>query len=232
MSNFGKYLKYLNCLLFFLLVSFRIAPAEKDAEYDEAVSLGSMCQVAHQLQANGIRHHAYPFDWIITPADGLIRFITHKGEGFLELENLAFGELWANTNFIVTIDTVYGFKILHDFYVPFEESYAPVKEKYDRRKERFFKLLKSNKKVLFIRTYLSREQAELLDHALRKFYPKLSYTILALNETEENWGLERVKNFQLHQIPNVWSGDPARWKEILSQFKVKQAKTLPPEDRP
>lgn len=238
MGNSSKLLRYLNrhsqtyFIFFILLMGFKIAHAEKVVEYDEAVSLGSMCQVAHQLQANGIRHHAYPFDWIITPAEGLSRFIAQKGEGFLERENLAFGELWANTNFIVTTDTLYDFKILHDFSVPFEESYAPVKEKYDRRKERFFKLLKSNKKVLFVRAYLTRSQAERLDHVLRKFYPKLSYTILALNETEENWGLERVKNFQLNQIPNDWRGDPARWQEILSQFRVKQAKTLPPEDRP
>ncbi|WP_068471366.1 DUF1796 family putative cysteine peptidase [Candidatus Protochlamydia phocaeensis] len=216
-------------LIFALLFHWKMAYAiVQDRPYDEAVSLGYSCQVAQQLNDNGIRHQAYPFDWMLSSAEGLILFIHYAGAGFLDLDKIAIEERVAGTNILIVADTLYGFRLLHDFYDPFDTFYPIVKQKYERRIARFFNLLRSNKKVLFVRIQFTREQAELLDFILHTLYPQLTYTILALNpEPQADWGLERVKNLQLHQIPDVWYGDHTRWREILSQFNVKPSPNPP-----
>lgn len=47
--------------------------------YDEVVSLGGHCQVAHQLKVHNLRYHAYPFDYVITPYEGLAPFLVYQG---------------------------------------------------------------------------------------------------------------------------------------------------------
>ena len=64
-------------------------------------------------------------------------------------------------------------------------------------------MLHSNEKILFIRRGISYQQAFILDDLLHTSYPNLNYAILAVGSTEEmnqNWGLERVKNFYLGRL--------------------------------
>ncbi|MCE2983783.1 MAG: hypothetical protein LW832_09490 [Parachlamydia sp.] len=56
----------------------------------------------------------------------------------------------------------------------------------------------------------------------------ITYTIAAINGDHQEWGLERIKNFQVDQIPGCWTGDDVKWKEILDHFKVKKAEVIIP----
>lgn len=205
--------------------------------YDEVVSLGTKCQVAIQIEHNGIRKLAYPFDWLVSPFDSLTSFIINDGTHFLDRDKLDYKGVYpGNPPYHHVEDTHYGFIILHELLGPDAvENYTQVKTKYKRRIERLFNLLQSDKKVLFIRTSITREEAIYLDNVLHTKYPQLEYTLLALNNTEDfktEWKLPRIRNFYLPIEPANWEGDYARWKEILSHFNVTPPKTQrPPEER-
>ncbi|MCE2983350.1 MAG: papain-like cysteine peptidase [Parachlamydia sp.] len=164
--------KYILLIIFFFAITGK-GLANDDLMYDEAVSLGCLCQVAQQLNLNGIRHQSYPFDWIVTHAEGPTRFIANQGAGFLDLDQITLGEKWANTNFIIAYDHLYNFILLHNFNIPFHASYVPIKDQFDKRIRRFFQLLQSDKKILFVRLVITQEEAELLDHVLQTCYPTL-----------------------------------------------------------
>ncbi len=227
-----------NIFINLLLVLSIICHVEADRRpYDEVVSLGQGCQVAWQIETNNMRKYAYPFDWFITSFDSLLLFIVHKGANFLDFDKIAVGEAYpGDPSRLQVIDLVYGIQSYHDFFsMPPLGNYYEIKAKYDRRIKRFFKLLESSHKILFIREGLSKAQVEYLDYILHSLYPHLSYTILALNNSQDylyDWGLERIRNFYLEQIPGNWMGDFVRWKEILSQFPVITPSTpRSPEER-
>lgn len=209
--------------------------ALESSQYDEVISLGMNCQVAYQVRTNGMRRHAYPFDWVIIPFESLMTFLSEKGSEFLNQDKIALIDLPPGSHHFRALDLKYGIHLVHDFKAPvFLSDYAEVKVKYDRRIKRFFDTLQlSNKRFLFVRLNITREQAEFLDHFLHTHYPKLSYTLLVLNDHPSfkgDWGLPRIRNFYLAQIPNCWQGDHARWKEILSCFHVKPATNPLPQD--
>jgi hypothetical protein len=197
-------------------------------KYDETVSLGSSCQSAWHLEANGLRRWSYPLDWVITPFDSLIAFITHRGVGFLDRDKIAVIEILEGAPSMLHVsDTTYHIHSIHDFFAPDMPNYEAVKAKYDRRIKRFFDLLESSKRILFVRVNISRQEAEYLDHFLHTLYPRLEYTLLAVSEdpsAQENWGLERVRNFYMQQFPSDWVGNSGQWTEILSQFPIKAGK--------
>lgn len=209
----------------------------KNQPYDEVVSLGARCQVANQIEANGIRQRAYPFDWIVTNAQGLGAFITNKGSHFLDKDKIIYvGPYPGSPPHYHVIDTHYGFESFHEFLAPETPgNYEGVKAKLERRIRRFFKLLESDKKVLFIRTDTTKADAVYLDNIIHTLYPHLVYTIVALGNTPDHaneWGLPRIKNFYINIDPSNWEGDYVRWKEILRTFKITPtSKNRSPEER-
>ena len=198
--------------------------------FDEVISLGYECQVAWQLETNGLRKYAYPFDWFRTSFESLMAFIKNKGEHFFEIDKICIiAPYLGHITYFHVQDLIYGIHSFHDFLVtPPLANYEMVKAKYDRRIERFFKVLESNKRVLFVREGLSREQTEELDRLLKDLYPALSFTILAVSDREEfkeDWGSQTIRNFYLKQKPLDWQGDYSRWKEILSNFVIQHDST-------
>lgn len=211
-----------------LLMTDAIRAEEKI--YEEVVSLGSSCQVAWQLEAHCVRKAAYPFDWLITHSKALNAFLCRKGKGFLNWDKITVIRAYpGDPAHLEVVDQMYGLVSLHDFLAnPPMENYYEVKAKYDRRLARFFELLNSNKTVLFVRQGSSCAEIKELDSLLHTLYPNLSYTILAVHNFEEyktDWGLERVKNYFLTQIPGDWAGDFDKWGEILGRFIIHPALT-------
>lgn len=211
------------CALYLIGTLFRLDASTR--EYDETVSLGSICQAAWHLKANEIRKGAYPFDSAITPFHGLILFISQHGAGFLEKDHLKVLEtLYGDPHsYLHVVDQTYDIHFIHDFRFPDMYNYDTVIAKYQRRTQRFFHLLETDKKILFVRVQMNRDEAKALDRLLHTLYPHLDYTLVAVSDdpdAQTDWGLERVRNFYMQQTPGDWKGDSQRWGEILSQFPV------------
>lgn len=193
-------------------------------EYGRVISLGGQCQVAYQLKENHKRSESFPFDWIQSTFEGVYQFILEEGKNFLSKDHLVFAGNKGN----YVQDPYYQMLFLHDFESPsdFMKEYDFIKAKYDRRVNRFFQALNSEAPVLLIRLGITREQAALLSELIHTKYPRLNYTILALDHTEEireNWNIKRVINlYLLQEDPHNWLGDHEDWKRILSQFHIEQ----------
>src|ERR1700694_5845458 len=60
----------------------RAKPRRTSRGYDVPISLGSNCEVAHQLSENGYRPASYPFDWLVLPFDALCALLERHFAGF------------------------------------------------------------------------------------------------------------------------------------------------------
>ncbi len=200
--------------------------AINDIEYDEVISLGHWCEVSFQLRINNKRSAAYPFDWVLSPTKGLISFVENKGANFLDFNKLAYIKPWG-TN-AEMLDLVYGFSLLHDFELNINyENYKSVKERYRKRTKRFFDHFLSDRKILFIRLGITKEEAILLDHIIHTNYPNFTYKIAAINNDPsqaEDWGLERVKNYYFVGNIYQWGGDYDEWSIFLNSIRVNPLK--------
>lgn len=191
--------------------------------FDAIINLGGNCQVAYQMQLNGLRKYALPFDKLITPYDGLQKLLENNFEGLLEPDNF---ELVITQNAKYVLDKKYGTRWIHDFKleVDFLKDYESVRETYQRRIERFLKVIKESENPLFIRKTVTKEQVLALKKVLDGIRGGKPYTILALDGTQEmkfDWQLEGIKNFYLRQpTPYTWKGDDVAWQEIFTALRL------------
>lgn len=188
------------------------------APFDAVINLGGDCQVAYQMQINGLRKYALPFDKLITQYDSLQKLLENKFEGFIDSSNF---ELVKNGQEKYILDKKYGTRLIHDFKLEedFLRDYESIKDTYLRRIARLLNLFNESKNPLFIRKRVNKEQVIALKSLLHRVCPGKPIIILALDGTEEikeNWHVEDVRNFHLRQpVPYVWKGDTAAWQEIF-----------------
>ena len=165
------------------------------------VSLGSYCAPASLARSCGHRKAAFPFDWnICLDGEKLIEILDDDFSNFLNKEYLVpFG--WATL-----LNTRYHLEFVHDgsweeknvpFYMPILQS------KYKRRVERFKELKEHQGKVFFIRSayihsivdlnrfYKVEENIEIsedcalrLHEALKRYFPKLDFSLIIINNHE------------------------------------------------
>lgn len=126
-------------------------------KYDIIYSLGRDCACAMYMKQNKLRITSGPFDWL-TNASFETRFnmILNDFAGFLSPDDIQF--LPKNPNVINDEKCDYyenvrnGFYYYHDFpiNVPMSESLPEVINKYNRRIARFYKNIRTKKRVLLI----------------------------------------------------------------------------------
>lgn len=218
-------------LLFLLIFDLGFSETTHGRKFDLAISLGEVCQSAYNLHRNHLRFQAFPLDWCITPIDGLYNFFLLEGEGFGNKENLLFDVPIYHVTGV--LDSSLGIYLMHYFeYEPkntiiknFDQvvvqNYEETVARYKRRIDRFFSVMRSEKKVLFVRLGISYSEAAILDQIIHSQYPNLDYLILAIDGTEEmkqDWQMERVKNVYLER-KSVFESNDEDWTKIFNQFE-------------
>lgn len=183
-------------------------------EATKIIPLGAACESALYLRETRLRKTAYPFDWIISGRDGLLKAIDEDFAHFLED-----CRLWNNRSVI----DYYGFEYPHDWpnaqsknmdlvetdfigtdvLLPEWQAALPqVKEKYRRRIERFINACKEPEPVIFIRSeHINKDLAIEIRDLIRRKYPKLDFVIVAVANNEEfrhHWNLEDIYNYRRH----------------------------------
>lgn len=117
------------------------------------ISLGYFCAIAGELERFGLHDRTYPFDWLISDFEGVIRAIETHFEDFWEYKE------WYQdkNNRHYYKHNSYDFHFHHDFdsFQSLEKQLPAVREKYNRRIEAFYSAIE--KPTLFIR-YISDEQ--------------------------------------------------------------------------
>jgi len=221
--NSFKFLLWISIFSYFIYSTVQTKEyANKSiAPFDAIISLGGNCQIAFQLNINGLRHYSLPFDYWITPFMSLYNLLENKFVHFLDKENFIFSPP-NETSSSWVVDSLYGVIMIHDFKldVDFLKDYEMVRAKFERRIDRFYTVLSKSNYVLFIRNWITKDEAIALDELLGRLFPHLSYRLVVLSSSEESfstdWGFDRIKNFYLRQpVPYVALGDNQAWKEIF-----------------
>lgn len=202
---------------------------EISKSYDSIISLGGTCQVAHQLRRLNLRKASYPFDWLVTlDVDKVIDAIDTNFYQWLDIDNLT--EIRkSDNNHRIILDNKY--KILHQHIFPAElelkDSYNDIIKIVNRRIDRFYADINSNKKVLLIRTNCSMDECIRL---VKKYGKRVN--LLIVNHTKK-FSIEEVKNnLSNTAIVNIydanenkgtgWEGYNDHWTKILSEISLNE----------
>ena len=207
---------------------------KKDPErtFKNVVSLGKTCQPALHLRRNKLRVASYPFDWIWSPADSICNLVRTDFDGFFDKSNLNI-KCVTGMNTLEVHDKSLGVIFAHEFksHETFDADHEVWDARYKRRIQRFYDVLNSEEPVLFIRFRTNPEDAEKLATMLSTDYPRLPYTLLALDDTDvmrEDWKIPNVINRHIAAAPERDAGsrkyNPA-WKKLFKEFYFDLPKT-------
>lgn len=174
-------------------------------KYDELISLGSNCAPGLSLRILNLKKETYPFDWVRTNSKIIYDVLTNGKDKYLEFNKNTSDDYYikdihsfTHKNFNSHVN-YYGQHFTHYKNLTTSE----LKSKYDNYLERFFNLLNSSKKVLFIHSneeYIyhkkSRDDKAILYEYLCKIndvisenYPCFDFEIINIdiNNTFENY---------------------------------------------
>ena len=146
--------------------------------FDRIISLGQDCAVAASLRKFKFKDSSYPFDWNITNIKFIADCFRTKFDIFNEisdcLERSGNGRLKYKNRIYFYHDSI-------------NLECLATKNKYIRRSERLHNLLYEDKKILFIRKAPNdtMDQIQHLIKLIRRFYPKLKFKILLINNLKE-----------------------------------------------
>jgi hypothetical protein len=199
-------------------------------EYDAIFSLGDLCLASIQLRKLGLRPYAGVIDWMGSPSlSDVNRLLRNRFAGFMELQNLSIIG-YATEQFICVIDNAYNIVSNHDFStdkntLTYLTTYPEVKEKFERRIRRFLEKMETCKRVLFVRTEGTYEEAAELQEVLSSLV-KRDFRVLLINHTdvegivEDNWSLKKVCAVQ---FPNKdkWYSNDDYWNAVFDGIRLK-----------
>lgn len=197
--------------------------------YDEIISLGSQCNPGLALRKLNIKKKTYPFDWIRSNTKIIYDVLLNGRDKYITFDNIKKSEEYYTsdldslqfTNFPTSRINYYGQFFTH--YTENDISFNELQSKFNRYFDRFFNLLNSNKKVLFIHTneeYIyhkkSRDNKEefyrylcKINDILEEKYPNLNFEIINI---EPNNGSENYKNITNLNI--IWKRHFSDYFEI------------------
>ena len=146
--------------------------------YQHAISLGSFCSPAMELERFGFRDASYPFDWLLTHTfSNVLDLIDNHFERFLNTDDLYQRDNERSSYENPYIDCVF----VHDFskWKRFSEQTSDFVEKYKRRIDKFYQAISTP--TLFLR-YI--ENANERDFILSK-YEEIRNRLKRFNEDNE-----------------------------------------------
>ena len=198
-------------------------------EYDAIFSLGDLCLASIQLKKHNLRPYSGVLDWMASiDLSQVNELLENRFIGFLEYDNLRV--IGYADDFICVSDDGYNLVSNHDFdgeknTLNYLGGYAEVMEKYERRIQRFLSEMENAKRILFVRTEGTLEDAAVLQDVLSRIV-KHDFSILLINHTyvqgivEKSWPLEKVCSIE---FPNKdkWEGNHDLWEEVLSGIRLR-----------
>lgn len=199
-----------------------------EIEFTDIVPLGHRCRMTRRLRDHFGFETAFPFDWWLTPAKSVLRFLEEWDVGKLfdpdELE-----EVGANGAIQLIRNRRYGIKLQHDFGVvdsaippDWRDRIPQAKARTAYLMARFEGLNDPRRRILFCREYTETDGGgEIVYKAIRKAMAK------RLPLAKRNFVLVSGTGFAPYGwVPLViddpserpWTGDPTRWDPALASL--------------
>ncbi|ASB88934.1 DUF1796 family putative cysteine peptidase [Bacillus sonorensis] len=203
-------------------------------DYDAIFSLGHLCLAAIQLRKHDLRPFAGPLDWFATYSlSDVNRLLRNRFTGFMEAKNLRVAGY--NTaekkegSTIYVIDDNYHVGSVHDFDADKNTlddlaTYPEVIEKFNRRINRFLEKMSTGKRILFVRTEGSFEEAKELELILSEMVQH-DFSVLLVRHTnvtgivENHWPLEKVCAVELPG-EEIWEANHDLWTSLFEGIKL------------
>jgi len=204
---------------------------ELNGAYDGIFSIGFNCLPAIQLEKNGLRPFAGVIDWMYSDMSDVSRLFTNRFAGFMQRQNLAVvGFDYAQVNLLVE-DRMYRITSTHDFpssrnNVYALPSYPEFRDKMDRRIARCLERFANGKRLLFVRTGGTYEQAAALERVLRQVV-RHDFSLLLVNFSDVwtvvdiDWPLEHVCSVLLPR-QNIWTDWDHLWTKLLRGMEYRK----------
>ena len=197
---------------------------ELKGNYDAIYALGFNCLPSIQLEKNKLRPFAGVIDWMFSDLSDVSYLMQNRFEHFMERSNLqVVGYDYGESCYLVK-DCRYNITSTHDFPVrsdPHQQllTYPEFQNRVERRIKRCLEKLETSRKLLFVRTGASYEQALLFQSILSQMVTH-DYRVLIVNYAEvegvadRGWDLEKVCAVDLPQY-NIWTAHDEYWREIF-----------------
>lgn len=224
----------------------RLLDARSPKRPTHVIPLGLSCRVAYQVRTYFASQTAHPFDWWVTPLDGLTSYLSDPdpdrvfGEG-------ALAEAWSGGHVTTIVAPELGFQLYHEF--PRQDVGLPsrvvasgwrlhvaeARARHSRRLERLLALDRPGERLLFVRDRLDAdggrscrsptETIARLSHTLASRWRQCDVELLLLNvplppQLALPGGIV-VRRIDFEDVPGAppesWRGDPARWADAFSR---------------
>jgi len=183
---------------------------------------------------------AYPFDWTLTPLDGLARYLAVLDPDRIYSES-ALEEVVVDGRVIALPSREFGLQSYHEFprhrdgdvsvvSPGWQEHIADAKERHARRLMRLKKLDVAGHRILFIRHKLdfdlgrrdARQPVEALWDGLRRQWNRADIRLLLINLPAIDPPSRRVLQLRFEDPPapepEAWRGDSRRWASALASL--------------
>ena len=190
-----------------------------EAAIRKLISLGLACEVGFQLRQHSGDNTAHFFDWLFTPAQGLIDLVREDFPVFRP-EDLSLVNAGTRTSAVEHVPTGIGFG--HQFprrgkVIPadFLADYAAFASRIDYLASRFRATVRAHP-VQFVRRSMSRAQALELEQAMRRSFPAADLRFLYVNSDETAFETPLGRSVRL-AAPRSPFGDSIAWAEMLQQ---------------
>lgn len=174
--------------------------------YDEIISLGTQCNPGLSLRALNLKKETYPFDWVRSNSKIIYDVLLNGKNNYITFDKEKSNDYYTKhlhcidlKDFPLTHINSYGQYFTH--YTELDT--IALKNTFDKYLDRFFEVLNSNKKVLFIHTheeYIYHKKSRdamvefynylcKINDLLEEKYPKLRFEIINIdiNNNFENY---------------------------------------------
>jgi hypothetical protein len=227
--------------------------------YEQIISLGAWCQVAHQVHRRFGRTWGGVFDWLVTPYESLLQVIEDDGERLAR----SFSPV-EDRNSVVCNE--YGVLYHHEFRrrpdgrrIFDRFSLDNCQSKFTHKIATFLTCVRSGRPTLFVRygTFCSNPQAypyiaepsvftdadaHRLDELLRRKFPNLPYTLAIVYNPEYTPAsltlTGRIVPWAMPvnidpDDPYRWTGNDCDWDKFFSLFEywIKEQDPFVPETK-
>lgn len=193
--------------------------------YNKVISIGHACQPAHYIRQFTNQQEAYFFDWLVTPTDSLVKLMQTGPESlFYDKAQFVAVDEPGRKKATVTHKGL-GVVLYHEFPSGPKalSSYDSVVLKYRHLAQRWYTIGLIRSKVLFIRHYAGKNDAQLIQNTIRQTFPQLQFDLLAVNEDEANiapWGLPGIINMCVNPTTSDWKGDSVGWTDVFKKVVI------------
>lgn len=207
------------------------------------MSLGGSCKVAYEARAHFNFGEAYSFDWWISRADSIARYIKSPDPDALHHpDNL---ELLDNEHVSQVRTVTHDFRLHHEFprdwdvarqpiSAGWRETIAPSYQRHAALLKRFVDLNQPGRRILFIRTCEEEGDTDaipLLLEALAERFSETEWRLLVVTP-QADLNDERVLTAHFPLAELNWNGEASpEWKQAFEQLDITVLPGRKPFDR-